>query len=703
MSDGKDSVEKIKLPYIEDGTCSADATRLTPRHGGRRRLKAAPFIAAALAGFTSAACDILLPMPEIQYKFLEAGAPPLYFDDFEKNDGKASTRFYYKQGSQTRWEVSSDWASSGRYSIKIPGDGKLVVPIDLAVPGYLSLAVKDIDGSYVGLFFDGEASYSGYTTAWTNPDGGRCFQWTLPAGRYDLGISRDPRWYSPTPIYIDDLTIIALAARSPADQTVLTDETPVELVWSSAPGIAAFRVQLAYDQAFVTAFLDQTVSGQAFFALSALTTGRGYYWRVGADSGDGAIAWTSPRFFACLGGGLDDDFSGGIRGAATKNYYTIQGEVEAADVGIAGSRAAVLSSDYYNSSGSSLSLRTNFPAPKIFRTAVRMEKGALYAVTGTADSFTTVSAEWHYPIGLVPAGESKVFFRINNYYSYYGIARGIVDDLTFFDVPVFVPESFSAGPSASGTADVWGFYRSVPPMIAPNAGRDGGPALSFDANVGDFIGRQARLIADFPEACVLAFDYRSTFWTGPEVKVNSGFVTEEGRFEPIGDTGWYTGYRTISAGINVIDFDFEDGAMDNVRTLPYATNAADDDFESGDLSTNQYLRFAYFDGNSISAEVAHSGAWSVCLESPAGQTRDLVLPVSLAGPTRIEYWIYAADAFGEIDLWDDNRQFDFSAPGNTWVRRTVDLPAGRHLLIWQSSDDWRAGATYLDDLTFTPL
>lgn len=92
----------------------------------------------------------------------------------------------------------------------------------------------------------------------------------------------------------DDLLPPALVEPVPGATTA----DAVLLVWSEAEAAQRYHLQVAMDETFTDLVADETTNPFPRFPVRSLTKGELYYWRVRAESGEMASAWSEPRAFS---------------------------------------------------------------------------------------------------------------------------------------------------------------------------------------------------------------------------------------------------------------------------------------------------------------------------------------------------------------------------------------------------------------------
>ena len=87
-----------------------------------------------------------------------------------------------------------------------------------------------------------------------------------------------------------------LAALAPTLLSPSNNQTAVSLSptisWNSVTGVASYNVQVATDQAFSNIYLNKTGETTSSLALSGLTNGSTYFWKVASVNSAGTAAWS---------------------------------------------------------------------------------------------------------------------------------------------------------------------------------------------------------------------------------------------------------------------------------------------------------------------------------------------------------------------------------------------------------------------------
>jgi fibronectin type 3 domain-containing protein len=86
---------------------------------------------------------------------------------------------------------------------------------------------------------------------------------------------------------------------TPADGSTRLSTTPT-LTWATVTGAATYHVQVSTVNTFETILIEDSTLTAATKALTGLTNGTQYYWRVQAKNAGGVSAWTSPWGFTTI-------------------------------------------------------------------------------------------------------------------------------------------------------------------------------------------------------------------------------------------------------------------------------------------------------------------------------------------------------------------------------------------------------------------
>jgi streptogramin lyase len=158
---------------------------------GRESLLTAAVVASVLLCMS---CG-LFPMPEAKYEFLKDGPPAFLYDDFERNDGEMSTRYYYELGGDSPPVVSSTRPTSGMWSCHVVLANRLSISVTSVHGTTFSYDWMVQPGSpvfgYPGVEVDGvQQPYSGTGSMWEVCRG----YLQIPAGTHVVTFAAGPSW-----------------------------------------------------------------------------------------------------------------------------------------------------------------------------------------------------------------------------------------------------------------------------------------------------------------------------------------------------------------------------------------------------------------------------------------------------------------------------------------------------------------------------
>ena len=445
----------------------------TPAVKSRVPLRA---VAAAISALSLVSCWIL-PMGLPEYELAKLGPPLYFFDDFEQNDGKFSTKYYYELRGSPKPLLDTEYAYSGSHCIRLAPGAELKMRI--TVPGQTDgvfefrlrgnshygygadwLEIELDDDPVWDLWYDGYLLSKGWVLA----------SFSLPWGEHEIRLRNVEEWGDDVYYCLDDLCFAGFMADATPQEQELFLTTPSTLNWGDLEDAEKYHLQLAYADTFTDPVVDADDLADSHYSLLGLEPGRRCCWRVRPLIDGTWRQWGITRTFLVNGPFTADSFETHDSRFSTLNAWKLEGNVpprlqnaESYD----GSWAAQFGG--FSDGKSSFSVQVDPPVEQFITFRARAEDQA--AQTGTlrfrigADSNTLNPQidRWTTFSFLLPPDPQEYTWENERYD--YDHALLWVDDIEIFDIGTFTGDDFEDNNGTTSNAYHWIHGGVVPPQL----------------------------------------------------------------------------------------------------------------------------------------------------------------------------------------------------------------------------------------------